>query len=1089
MEEDSERELNFEFRSFLFQIGKELTSQDLEHLKYILKPYVSSAQCDGMKVCPFFDELKRRCLLSPTNLTVLKKGLDTIGRQDLVDKIVQKEQYFATFSSPSGGTNLGTYDFDTVSPDGIIDERHNGKKSPDLQNKLLQMNSSSEDAITIEEVSAVLPNSNHHDKLSEQKKGKTKKTQADHSLKKEEDMDFSHDGSINLHNNEQTTSDEAARDKLMESHLTEPGVTGVDKKSTLKKSPKEPCEDEILYCNDPEEFCSGKASNTGLPDEKLPSMSSNNLDSDVVTDGTENGEESAAESNADGEKSEKKSVVDDLGARPKEKKAKTAGPSETDKEKAMEVDDTVTETNPHGTLHFASGSSEDYVLVPPEIKSSKEPTESGYSNPSSPVGTVHEEGSGSNLNFSDDSAVTSKKGPKVPLPGSADGTHISMKLPKHYPGTDGFSTPPSGFGTPMSTCHSHDKRPLLSDEEEPYESEPASMGLPKFHHPPGVFSTPPPSVYGGSMYSDHASPGSSSHSGAELMEIAAAMGVNFSAQQHPQQLSLQQQMALLQQLLACQESLSGPKGFTNPGQRPPVPNSQTPPSTDLTVGVDYYCKEGYSVAVTKGHLIESTADKGLVLMESGTQFCIVVGNENDHAAEVDITFGGLYLGVWALEAKQSVSRNPLVIEGSSWANGRLKFFSHADENKANPNVDIYGKTPALNGSIELEFKPEVYVLKIFAQHVRNQSKNEGLIPVSVAFSSTTTVDDLKQEISRKWNSRISCLLKGGKMLEEGKTISSYALSKDEVIQVVNTEEQLKIESSGRDPIIMKVDPLNVSLDDVKCFIADNIKIPPHEQLLRFKGQDVDIECKTLTRMLLTSKEIPEVKVLKDRIINIDIGRPDGSYKKIEINWFATVQELKDRLEERGICDSSVTLKLDENNKDISGVGNRKLVDLGLRNKSKINVSETTRGTHRGFSMSSFSGGSTRGFGMNLRGFDGLVKPTVACLSGMRGFPDSAGTRAGGSMTSEAAYDCLGDDRENGIAMLCGDEESVFKQFQVDDYEKKFSKEKAVTLIIQLKAKSMGATGGATSSQPYIPSGACSGTTGPRSTPCPPPVPD
>lgn len=775
----------------------------------------------------------------------------------------------------------------------------------------------------------------------------------------------------------------------------------------------------------------------------------------------------------------------------KRKKAKTAGPSETDKEKAMEVDDIVTETNLHGSLLFASGPSEDYELVPPENKNTKEPTESGYSNPSSPIGTVHEEGSGSNFNFSDDSDVTSQKEPKVPLPGSAHGTHISMELPKEYPPIDGFSTPPSGFGTPMPTCHSHDKRPLLSDDEEPPESEPASMGLPKCHHPPDVFSTPPPSVYGGSMDSDHAFPGSSSHSGAELMEIAAAMGVNFSAQQHPQQLSLQQQMALLQQLLACQGNVSKTKQFTNPGQQSQsyVPNSQTVSSTDLPMEVDCHHKAGYSVGVTRGQLIESIDDKGLVLMESGTQFCIVVGNENDHAAEVDITFGGLYLGVWALEAKQSVSRNPLVIEGSSWANGRLKFFSCADENKANPNVDIYGKTPALNGSIELEFKPEVYVLKVFAQHVRNQSKNEGLIPVSVAFSSTTTVDDLKQEISRKWNSRISCLLKGGKMLEEGKTISSYALNKDEVIQVVNTEEQLKIESSGRDPIIMKVDPLNVSLDDVKCFIADNIKIPPHEQLLRFKGQDVDIECKTLTRMLLTSKETPEVKVLKDRIINIDIGRPDGSYKKIEINWFATVQELKDRLEERGICDSSVTLKLDENNKDISGVGNRKLVDLGLRNKSKINVSETTRGTHRGFSMSSFSGGSTRGFGMNLRGFDGLVKPTVACLSGMRGFPDSAGTRAGGSMTSEAAYDCLGDDRENGIALLCGDEESVYKQFQLDDYDKKFSKEKAVTLTIQLKAKSMGATGGATSSQPYIPSGACSGATGPRSTPCPPPVPD
>ena len=36
-------------------------------------------------------------------------------------------------------------------------------------------------------------------------------------------------------------------------------------------------------------------------------------------------------------------------------------------------------------------------------------------------------------------------------------------------------------------------------------------------------------------------------------------------------------------------------------------------------------------------------------------------------------------------------------------------------------------------------------------------------------------------------------------------------------------------------------------------------------------------------------------------------------------------------------------------------------------------------------------------------------------------------------------------------MLCGNEESVYKQFQEDDIERKFSKE-AVTLLIQLKAK-------------------------------------
>ena len=138
-------------------------------------------------------------------------------------------------------------------------------------------------------------------------------------------------------------------------------------------------------------------------------------------------------------------------------------------------------------------------------------------------------------------------------------------------------------------------------------------------------------------------------------------------------------------------------------------------------------------------------------------------------AEVDVKFGGVYLGVWALDAKQLISHNPLVIEGSSWAPGRLRFFSDADANKPKPSADFYGENPELNGFIELEFKPEVHILKIFAQHVRDQTKKK-LIPVSIAPSSTTTIGDLKQEISKKWDSMISYLLRGGEILDEGKTI-------------------------------------------------------------------------------------------------------------------------------------------------------------------------------------------------------------------------------------------------------------------------------------------------------------------------------
>ena len=132
---------------------------------------------------------------------------------------------------------------------------------------------------------------------------------------------------------------------------------------------------------------------------------------------------------------------------------------------------------------------------------------------------------------------------------------------------------------------------------------------------------------------------------------------------------------------------------------------------------------------------------------------------------MDITFGGMYLGVWVLDAKQSLS-SPLIIQGSSWAAGRLRFFSASDVKKPKPSADIYGENPDLNGRIELEFKPEVKTMKVYAKHVRK----EELVEISIIDSKTATVGDLKQEISKKWKSDISYLTKGGEVLQEERTI-------------------------------------------------------------------------------------------------------------------------------------------------------------------------------------------------------------------------------------------------------------------------------------------------------------------------------
>lgn len=219
-------------------------------------------------------------------------------------------------------------------------------------------------------------------------------------------------------------------------------------------------------------------------------------------------------------------------------------------------------------------------MLPPETKSSKEPTEGTYSNPTSPVGTVRPDGSDLELYSDDESTGSSKEKPKFSPQGPPQGANASMEPPGCY-------------------------------------------------HPPGVFSTLP-SDHGASMYSDHAAPGTGGLSPAEVMSIASAVGLTPTSSE----LTLQQQMALLHQLLAMQGSVSGAQ-FASPASTVPqsqfyMSTSQSASTADSPLESNCYSKEGYSVVVSNGQLCDSTSERGVVMMESGTQFCIAIGNDNDH---------------------------------------------------------------------------------------------------------------------------------------------------------------------------------------------------------------------------------------------------------------------------------------------------------------------------------------------------------------------------------------------------------------------------------------------------------------------------
>ena len=182
------------------------------------------------------------------------------------------------------------------------------------------------------------------------------------------------------------------------------------------------------------------------------------------------------------------------------------------------------------------------------------------------------------------------------------------------------------------------------------------------------------------------------------------------------------------------------------------------------------------------------------------------------------------------------------------------------------------------------------------------------------------------------------------------------MNENEVIGVLNAEEELKIETSGRDPVMMMVDPRNVSVEAVKLFIAKEIRIPVDEQVLQFKEQDTDVDSESLIQMILTSKQAPVLKVDKDRTISVMVVLPSREVedKKVEIKWSATVEDLKEKLEERAICDSSAVLIF--NDKEISGQDSKKLIDLGFKPISEVTVSQTKKSTSRGFSdFSTFDG--------------------------------------------------------------------------------------------------------------------------------------
>ena len=101
----------------------------------------------------------------------------------------------------------------------------------------------------------------------------------------------------------------------------------------------------------------------------------------------------------------------------------------------------------------------------------------------------------------------------------------------------------------------------------------------------------------------------------------------------------EQMIKVLQQLLLSQQAIQG---------------SSTQPATNPIMQPKSYDKDGYSVVISNGTLCDCSEERGIVMMETGTQFHIAIANNNHFGelnAHVDIHFANIYfqnISYWKL---------------------------------------------------------------------------------------------------------------------------------------------------------------------------------------------------------------------------------------------------------------------------------------------------------------------------------------------------------------------------------------------------------------------------------------------------------
>ncbi|XP_048576275.1 uncharacterized protein LOC5520579 [Nematostella vectensis] len=348
-----------------------------------------------------------------------------------------------------------------------------------------------------------------------------------------------------------------------------------------------------------------------------------------------------------------------------------------------------------------------------------------------------------------------------------------------------------------------------------------------------------------------------------------------------------------------------------------------------------YVKDDYVVWIGNAvRTVESTPDAFVVEMNNGSEFTININNSNSFDAEVDIEFGGRYLGCWHVE---HFMVQDLKITGSAYEPGALTFYGR-DEGLT-PTKEV-----SADSIIKLEFKPDAHGLLVrgtfYPERPIALQRHAFLSQVFTAIEKNVGGGDFKVAmLVRPESERLH--LNASDESDRQTRIDDLGFKVNERIIALSDNERVNVELPDGTVHKVAFRPLYGGLYEIIEAVAEITEVVKERVMIYYKNIPLRKEKMSPLVMAFAEETCPSLKaeIAEEFTVKLEGGSlPDGESRERKVHDFTLIYILLKELQEENLCSSNA--KLSHEDKRLQhGNYHKTLKDSGVKSGSVIKMVE------------------------------------------------------------------------------------------------------------------------------------------------------